>query len=285
MNKFAITPLRLAALAALGVAAGAASAQQQPADMARVLAVQPAMQQVPVSDCGPYGRQPTGAGAAVGAVTGGLIGSQLGGGNGHIAGAILGAVGGAMVGNAAEASQPGGCVTRYALQPAGGYDVIYEYGGRQYSIRMACPPQGPWMQMPPAPNDGACAPPPPPAYGYGAAPPPGYPYPAAAPVPQGAYGAPPQGAYDAAPPDGADDAPPPPAGYPPPAYPPQAYPQPPYPPQAYPYPPAYPPPGYYVAPGTMRPAPVYVGPPVSFGLSVGGRTGRHSSVGLGIGIN
>ena len=101
----ASTPLRLAVLVALGAVATAASAQSLV--NARVLGAQPVVEQVPVQECGRYGNQPSGAGAAVGAVTGGLIGSQIGRGNGHIAGAILGALGGAVLGNTAEAYNNG----------------------------------------------------------------------------------------------------------------------------------------------------------------------------------
>ena len=88
--KSIVTPLRLAVLAALGVAAVGAHAQSMV--NARVLGAQPVVEQVPVQECGRYGNQPSGVGAAVGAVSGGLIGSQIGKGSGHIAGAILGAL-------------------------------------------------------------------------------------------------------------------------------------------------------------------------------------------------
>ena len=140
----AATPVRLALLAALGVAATAANAQSMVT--ARVLGAQPVVEQVPVQECGP--NRASGTGAAVGAVTGGLIGSQIGRGNGHIAGAILGALGGAVLGNTAEAYNNGygGCATRYS-QRVTGYDVTYEYQGRQYQTRTAQAP-GQWLQVP-----------------------------------------------------------------------------------------------------------------------------------------
>ena len=133
--KSIVTPLRLAVLAALGVAAVGAHAQSMV--NARVLGAQPVVEQVPVQECGRYGNQPSGVGAAVGAVSGGLIGSQIGKGSGHIAGAILGALGGAVLGNTAEAYNNGygGCSTRYS-QRVTGYDVTYEYNGRRYPRRM-----------------------------------------------------------------------------------------------------------------------------------------------------
>ena len=260
MKESVVLPFRLAALTALGLAAMAAQAQPAggpPMVNARVLSAQPMVQQVPVSNCGPYGGQPSGAGAAVGAVTGGLVGSQLGRGNGNIAGAILGAVGGAFLGNSVEASQSG-CAPYYA-QRVTGYDVVYEYGGRQYRTRMAQAP-GRWLQIP-SPDgyyNGQ------PAYdGSGDAqnyPPPGYP---AAGNPAGAVvTAPPAAAYN--------------GGYPPPpaAFQQPAYPQPVYPPQAYPYPP----------PTYPYPAPRYVYPPVGVNLSFGGMLGRHLGLGFGVGF-
>lgn len=266
MKNSVVTPLRLAVLAALGVAATTAGAQNLV--NARVLAAQPVVEQVPVQDCNGYGGRTSGAGSAVGAVTGGLIGSQLGKGSGHIAGAILGALGGAMLGNAAEASQPyyGGCATR-TTQRVTGYDVTYEYAGRQYQTRTAHAP-GAWLQVP-APDAYYGQP----AYGNaGVQSYPVHPAPVAAyPVPQypaagDAYG-------------GVVTAPPAAYGYPQPAYP-QDY------PQAYPYPQSYPQPVYpsaYPQPVYVQPAPRYVSP-VGVNLSVGGMIGRHTGVGVGFGF-
>jgi len=262
VSKSVLIPFRIAALAALGVAATAASAQ--PLVTARVLAAQPVVQQVPVADCAPYGAPPTGAGAAVGALTGGLIGSQMGRGNGHIAGAMLGAIGGAIVGNAAEASQQrqaSGCATRYSQQVIG-YDVTYEYAGRQYVTRTGRPP-GQWLQVPdPGVDSGAYPDQQQPVYG---------------------------GAQQVNPPPQADDDayPPPEPAYPAAGTPPQVVTAP---PRAYQqaYPQPYPPPGYgypvQAAPVYAPPAPVYAAPPVGVGLSVGGRVGRHGSVGVGVGF-
>jgi uncharacterized protein YcfJ len=277
MKNAVVTSLRLAALAALGVAAGSAGAQNLV--NARVLAAQPVVEQVPVQDCGGYGARPSGGGAAVGAVTGGLIGSQLGKGSGHIAGAILGALGGAMLGNAAEASQPyyGGCANRMS-QRVTGYDVTYEYNGRQYQTRTAQAP-GAWLQVP-APDAYYGQP----AYGqpaYGQDGVQTYPV---QPAPVAAYPVP---AYPAA---GESSgvvvtAPPVAYGYP---YPQPAYAQPAY-PEAYPqpYPSRYPQPayqpGYYPQPVYVQPAPRYVAP-VGVNLSIGGRVGHHGAVGFGVGF-
>jgi len=283
MNQSAVTTFRLAVLCALGVAATAASAQSMVT--ARVLSAQPVVEQVPVSDCGPYGARPSGAGAAVGALTGGLIGSQLGKGSGHIAGAVLGALGGAFLGNTAEAAQyggHGGCATGYS-QRVTGYDVTYDVGGRSYQTRMAQAP-GQWIQVP-APDAYYGQP----AWGaVGEAQ--TYPVP---PAPVAAY---PMPSYPAAgessgvvmaPPVGY-------GGYAPPAYPgshaggyAQPYPYPPSYSQAYSAPvyPAYPPTAY------APPPPVRYVTPVGVNLSIGGVIGggRHGhgrggwSLGVGSG--
>lgn len=261
----------LVAAAALG--ASAASAQQMV--NARVLSATPVAESVPVQGCAPgaYG-PPSGAGAGVGAVVGGLIGSQMGKGNGHIAGTILGVLGGALLGNTAEAhnraSGYGNCATRYENRVVG-YDVTYEYAGRQYSTRMAQPP-GSWLQIPAPGAD--------PYYGQGN---PGYgdtgaqTYPVN-PPPVAAYPLP---GYPSAG-DGVVQAP---AdvygGYPAPVYPqpyPGSYPAPAYPAAVYPQP-VYPPQVVYA------PRPAYVSP-VGVTLSVGGVFGgrRHGYGGVGIGF-
>lgn len=274
----AATPVRLALLAALGVAATAANAQSMVT--ARVLGAQPVVEQVPVQECGP--NRASGTGAAVGAVTGGLIGSQIGRGNGHIAGAILGALGGAVLGNTAEAYNNGygGCATRYS-QRVTGYDVTYEYQGRQYQTRTAQAP-GQWLQVPaPYGYEGQQQ-----DYGYNNG---GYnsgsynsgvqTYPVQ-PAPVLAYPVAP--AYSAYPAVSAPVVTAPPAvAYP---YPAQPVVQAPY-PVAYPQPYVYPAPVYqaYPAPVYVQPAPRYVAP-VGVSLSVGGRIGRHSGAGIGVGF-
>ena len=247
----------------LGLVATAAQAQQLVT--ARVLAAEPVMQQVPVSNCGGYGAQPSGAGAAMGALTGGLIGSQMGRGAGHAAGAVFGALAGAFLGNSVEAGQRayGGCATRYENRITG-YDVTYDVGGQSYRTRMAQAP-GQWIQVPA------------PAYAYGNPDVQSYPV---QPAPVATYPMPP--AYSSYP--AAGDAPVAYGGsypYPQqqPVYPapyPQAY------PQAYPYPaPVY---QAYPAPVYVQPAPRYVAP-VGVNLSVGGVFGgRHRGGGWGIGV-
>ena len=171
----------------LALAAGAAlltlqaQAQPQGREMGRVLSVTPVSQQVAVPQqvCNNEtvysgGRQPSGAGAVLGAVAGGLVGNAIGGGSGRALATAAGVVGGAMLGNQVEAGSPGyqnvqRCTTqtRYDNQFLG-YDVVYEYGGRQYTTRTQSDP-GQWIPVtvqpavPPAPSYA-------PGYGYYEAP-------------------------------------------------------------------------------------------------------------------
>ncbi|MCA0325552.1 MAG: glycine zipper 2TM domain-containing protein [Proteobacteria bacterium] len=269
MNRSAVTT-RLSVLALLSL--GAAGVQAQAMVNARVLAAAPVYEAVPVNTCAP-GRGSSGGGAAIGALTGGLIGSQIGKGAGHIAGAMLGALGGALLGNTVEAQQGGyyggNCATGYQNQLTG-YDVTYEWGGRQYRTRTAQAP-GAWVQVPYPGGD--------PNGGYGAygGAPQAQAYPA--PMPQmGAYPIPPAIGEQSA---GVVRAPVQPVyggGYS--AYPQQAYPQT-Y-PQAYPQP-VYAPAAYPAAPVMMAPAPMYR-VPIGVSLSVGSGWGRHHGVGWGVSI-
>lgn len=159
------------ALAALLTAAGA---QAQSMATARVLASTPIYEDVPSGACAPAGPggYVNGVGAAIGALLGGLIGSQFGRGSGHAAGAVIGALGGAFLGNAAEAQQrgyTGGCQAAYPPRLLG-YDVTYEYAGRQYRTRTDRDP-GAWIQVPVADAYGGAA------QAYPVAPPPVAAYP------------------------------------------------------------------------------------------------------------
>jgi len=152
--------------AALAAAAVSAIAQSAPVrdnrgspEMGRVLSTVPVVQQVPLSQqvCGNQQfvtQAPrSGAGAVLGGLAGGVLGNAIGGGSGRAAATALGIVGGAMLGNNAEA--PGGayvqnvptCSTQTTYENRTvGYDVTYEYAGRQYTTRMASDP-GSWVPM------------------------------------------------------------------------------------------------------------------------------------------
>ncbi len=141
--------------AAAALSAGAAMAQEQ----GRVLSVSPVQQQVSVpqqvcqDETVPVRQRSSGAGAVLGAVVGGLAGNAIGSGGGRAAATGAGLVGGAMLGNQLE----GNGAVRYETvrrcstqnfyrNQTMGYDVVYEYAGRQYTTRTANPP-GDWIAL------------------------------------------------------------------------------------------------------------------------------------------
>jgi uncharacterized protein YcfJ len=150
MNQFTCGSLRVTAVLALGglaVALGSAHAADEP--VGRVLSATPVLQQVAVPSqvCSPERyvtrEANSGAGALVGALTGGLLGSTVGHGPGRGAATVVGAVGGAVIGNQIEGS--GGtrvqdverCYEQTAYEERTvGYNVVYEYAGRQYQTRL-----------------------------------------------------------------------------------------------------------------------------------------------------
>ena len=163
---------------ALAAAALAAHAQQE---QGRVLSATPVTQQVAVPQqvCGNEtlysdARPTTGAGAMLGAIAGGAAGNAIGGGGGRAAATALGVVGGALLGNQVEGGRPGyqnvqRCTTEtYYDNRVIGYDVVYEYAGRQYTTRTQSDP-GQWIALSVQPAMQGMAPPPPypPGYGYG----------------------------------------------------------------------------------------------------------------------
>jgi uncharacterized protein YcfJ len=141
--------------AAAALTTGAAMAQEQ----GRVLSVNAVQQQVaaPQQVCQdesvPVRQRSSGAGAVLGAVVGGLAGNAIGGGSGRAAMTGAGLVGGAMLGNQLEGNGDTRyetvrrCTTQnfYRSQTMG-YDVVYEYAGRQYTTRTATPP-GDWIAV------------------------------------------------------------------------------------------------------------------------------------------
>ena len=132
------------------ITAGLASpllAQSQ--ELARVISATPITEQVaaqPREVCTDQQvvEQPrkSGVGAVLGAVTGGVVGNAFGAGGGRALATAAGAVGGGVLGNrvegapAAEVKTVRTCntVSVYENRPIG-YDVTYEYAGRQYSMR------------------------------------------------------------------------------------------------------------------------------------------------------
>jgi uncharacterized protein YcfJ len=89
----------------------------------------------------------SGAGAMVGAIAGAALGSQMGGGQGQALATLAGMIGGAVVGDNIEKQAPAQTVnqTNCTLQSAYenrliGYQVVYEYAGKQYTVQL---PQDP----------------------------------------------------------------------------------------------------------------------------------------------
>ncbi len=131
-------------LTAVALCSTAVWAQEQ----GRVLSATPIVQQVgvPQQVCGNEtvysGSRNSGAGAVMGAIAGGAAGNAIGKGNGRVAATALGVIGGAVLGNQIEGSgRPQyetvqRCTTEtYFENRTVGYNVVYEYAGRQYTTR------------------------------------------------------------------------------------------------------------------------------------------------------
>ncbi len=140
---------RLATFLALGTSAALASTASQAQEvMARVLSSTAVMQQVavPRQVCSNQQViqqvQPSGAGAAMGAIAGGAVGNAIGGGTGRDIATVIGLVGGAIIGNRVEGTRDEvrnvqQCTTQTTYENRVlHYDVIYEYDGKRYSIKM-----------------------------------------------------------------------------------------------------------------------------------------------------
>lgn len=89
----------------------------------------------------------SGAGAMMGAIAGAAVGSQIGGGQGQVLATMAGMVGGAMMGDNIEKPAPSQtynqttCTTQSAYESRlVGYQVVYEYAGKQYTVQL---PQDP----------------------------------------------------------------------------------------------------------------------------------------------
>lgn len=140
-------------ISAIGlVAFGTAAAQE----VGRVISAVPMIQQVavPRQDCSVQQVvQPSssGGGALVGAIVGGLLGHTIGHGMGRAAATGVGVVAGAAIGDRVEAQgQPQAmqyCSTHTSYENRTvGYNVTYEYAGRQYTVQMPYDP-GPTIQL------------------------------------------------------------------------------------------------------------------------------------------
>lgn len=148
---------KIALFSTLSLIAVAGFAQQE---TARVVSVTPTMQQVSVPRQVCSNEQVTtvpqksGAGALMGAIAGGAMGNAVGGGNGHAAATMLGVLGGAILGDKIEGSDAPAqvqnvqhCSTQRVLENRiASYQVIYEFGGKQYSVQMPYDP-GPTIKL------------------------------------------------------------------------------------------------------------------------------------------
>ncbi|HET9651808.1 MAG TPA: glycine zipper 2TM domain-containing protein [Usitatibacter sp.] len=187
------------AIASLSALASTAFAESFP-DRARVVAAHPVYERIPVTreECwndrqrGYEERRvtrtdtgaPIGAGTVLGAIVGGVAGHQVGSGRGRDAATVGGAIVGGLIGNQMERDGSGERVTEVERVPVErnvqrcrtvdevreatvGYDVRYEYNGRQFVTRM---PRDPGrfvrvhVELQPVVEE-AVAPPPPPGPG------------------------------------------------------------------------------------------------------------------------
>ena len=94
----------------------------------------------------------SGAGAVMGAIAGGGLGNAVGQGGGKALATAIGVIGGAMAGNSIEGSntqvqnvQQCSTQTLYENRTVG-YNVVYEYAGKQYTVQMPNDP-GPTVQL------------------------------------------------------------------------------------------------------------------------------------------
>ena len=154
--------------AALGLSALASVWAQ---DVGRVLSTTPVLQQVavPRQVCSneqiSYQGANSGAGALIGAIAGGALGSAaVGQGAGRAAATAIGMVGGAVLGDRLEGPAPERTeiVQRCGVQNfyenrTVGYNVVYEFGGRQYAVQMPNDP-GPSIAVQVSPVGGGLAP-------------------------------------------------------------------------------------------------------------------------------
>jgi hypothetical protein len=123
-------------------------------DVGRVLSSSPVVQPVAVPRhvCSNqqmiYQSPNSGAGALIGAIAGGALGNATGGnGAGRAAATAIGMVGGAVLGDRLEGPAPERMETvpRCSVQNfyenrTVGYNVVYEFGGRQYSVQTPSDP-------------------------------------------------------------------------------------------------------------------------------------------------
>jgi len=155
---------KLVLFSLIAASAGLAAAQER----GRVLSSTPIVQQVAIprqvcsNETVYTGQRTTGGGAVLGAIAGGAAGNAVGKGSGRAAATAIGVIGGAVLGNHIEGQgrpeyetvQRCGTETTYENRTVG-YNVVYEYAGRQYSTQTQTDP-GRYIavQVQPAPYGG-----------------------------------------------------------------------------------------------------------------------------------
>ena len=128
-------------------------------EFGRVLSSTPMVQQVQVprqvcsQESWQAPAQKSGAGGVFGALAGGVIGNSIGQGSGRAAATAIGIIGGAMLGDRLEGSgdtpsqYAQNCTTHTHIENRVlGYNVVYEYAGKQYAVQMPQDP-GPQVQL------------------------------------------------------------------------------------------------------------------------------------------
>jgi len=153
MKKSHLIPLLV--LASSAVTVRSAEAQE----VGKVLSSTPIVQQISVprqvcsSEQVAVQQEKSGAGALMGAIAGGAMGNAVGKGAGNAAATMLGLVGGAIMGDKIE-GQPAPqvqtvqrCTNQNFLETRTvGYNVVYEYAGKQYNVQMPQDP-GPTINL------------------------------------------------------------------------------------------------------------------------------------------
>ena len=152
-------------ISALGLAALPLAHAAEFEDFGRVVRVQPRIEQVrqPRQECRTdyiqapaqqYPQQRSAGGSIIGGIAGALLGNQVGGGSGRVAATAAGAIAGAVVGDRVDndgrnVNQPQQmqeqavrqCRTVESVESrTTGYDVTYDYRGRNYTSVMARDP-------------------------------------------------------------------------------------------------------------------------------------------------
>lgn len=128
-------------------------------EQGRVISSQPVIQQVavPRQVCNNQQvvveGQKSGAGGLMGAIAGGAIGSNVGSGSGRALASMIGFIGGAAMGDRIEGAPSAqmqtvqNCTTQtFYENRTAGYNVVYEYGGKQYNVQMPNDP-GQYVQL------------------------------------------------------------------------------------------------------------------------------------------